>query len=209
MIGEMDMNAQRKMSRPTLVLNKHWSPIQTAPVQEALSLVAKGSAKIIDPKTFEAHDLLSWNDVSKAKGQFEDSVIRSARLSLVAPEVIVLTGYEGLAVRSVVFSRKSLFKRDRYTCQYCGKQPGPSELTIDHVMPKSRGGISSWTNCVLACVECNKFKANRTPDEAKMTLRKVPKKPSWKALAEIPSVARRESWEQFLSRAYWEVELEA
>lgn len=203
------MNAQRMLARPTLVLNKNWAPIQTTPVQEAISLVAKGSAMIIDPKTFQSHNLLSWNDVSKAGDRFGDAVIRSATLSLMAPEVIVLTSYAGMAARSVVFSRKSLFKRDKYTCQYCGKQPGPSELTIEHVMPKSRGGISSWTNCVLACVECNKSKANRTPDEAKMKLRRVPKKPSWKALSQIPHATRRESWDAFISRAYWEIELEA
>jgi 5-methylcytosine-specific restriction endonuclease McrA len=203
------MNAQRTLARPTLVLNKNWTPVQTTSVQEAISLVAKGSAKIIDPKTFASHDLLSWNDVSKVRDQFEDCVIRSASLSLVPPEVIVLTTYAGMAVRSVVFSRKSLFKRDKYTCQYCGKQPGPSELTIEHVQPKSRGGISSWTNCVLACVECNKSKANRTPEEAKMKLRRVPKKPSWKTLAQIPEASRRESWDAFISRAYWEIELES
>jgi 5-methylcytosine-specific restriction endonuclease McrA len=171
--------------------------------------VARGAARILDPETFAAHDLRSWDDVSRARERFEDGIIRSARLALAPPELILLTGYEGRAVQSVVFSRRSLFKRDRNTCQYCGRQPGPSELTIDHVQPKSRGGISSWSNCVLACVDCNRFKGSRTPGEAGMTLRQAPRKPSWKALAVLPRAARRESWSAFLSRAYWDVELEA
>jgi 5-methylcytosine-specific restriction endonuclease McrA len=202
------MSAQAVLDRPTLVLNKRWEPLHLAPVKEAICLVAKGSARIIDPKTFEAHDLRTWGDVSKARAKFADAVIRSPRMVLVPPEVIVLTRYEGQAERSVVFSRRNLFKRDRYTCMYCGAQPGPEALTVDHIVPKSRGGVSSWTNCVMACLECNKRKANRTPDEAGMKLRKVPKKPSWRALAQVPPRERRVSWDQFISRSYWEIELE-
>lgn len=202
------MNAARHLQAPVLVLNKHWAAIQTSTVQEAICLVAKGSARIIEPHTFEQHDLDSWHNVSKAKAAFEGMAIRSMYLALCPPEVILLTAYEGQGERSVVFSRRNLFKRDRYTCQFCGKQPGPEELTIDHVLPKSHGGKSTWENCVLACVGCNKRKADRTPEQAKMLLRKVPKKPSWKALTQVPSTARRDSWAQFLSRAYWEVELE-
>lgn len=202
------MIAAHALGRPVLVLNRNWNPIQTATVKDAIGLVAKGSAYIIEPETYERHDLMSWNDVSKAKERFGNARIRSQHLALVPPEVIVLTDYAGLGERSVVFSRRNLFKRDRYTCQYCGCQPGPQELTVDHIQPKSRGGLSTWENCILACVDCNKRKANRTPAEAGMTLRKVPKKPTWKTLAQIHPKLRRESWEQFLGRAYWEVELE-
>jgi 5-methylcytosine-specific restriction endonuclease McrA len=196
------------LQRAALVLNRNWSPIQTTTVQTAISLVAKGAALVIEPETFRTHDLHSWNDVSRAKARLEDALIRSARLALVVPEVIVLTTYAGQGERAVVFSRRNLFKRDHYTCQYCGAQPGPQELTIEHVLPRSRGGYSTWENCVLACVACNTKKANRTPEQAGMKLRKAPRKPSWKALAQFPPRERRESWAQFLSRAYWEVELE-
>lgn len=197
------------LKRECLVLNNHWQPIQITSVKEAISLVAKGSAKIIDPSDFSSVDLVTWNDVSKARDKHENSVIRSQYLQLVPPEVIVLTKYEGQGEKSVVFSRKNIFKRDKFTCQYCGIQPGPEELTIDHVMPKSRGGKSTWENSLLACVKCNSRKANRTPDEAGMKARKVPKKPSWKTLAQVHPKNRKESWENFLSRAYWEIELEA
>jgi 5-methylcytosine-specific restriction endonuclease McrA len=205
------MEAHKLLDRPALVLNRHWAPIQMTTAREAIGLVAKGSARIIEPGTFQAHDLFSWGDVSKAKALVggDSAMIRSCRLSILPPDVILLTGYEGQGERAVVFSRRNIFKRDRYTCIYCGSQPGTEELTIDHVLPKSRGGLSSWENCVLACVECNKRKADRTPDQAKMPLRKQPKKPSWKTLARATPRVRRESWEAFLGRAYWEVELES
>lgn len=201
------MEALLALNRPCLVLNRHWSPIQTTSVKDAIGLVAKGAAFVIDPATYERHDLLSWGDVSKAMNA-TGPMIRSQYLAILPPEVVVLTAYEGRGERSVVFSRKNIFKRDRYTCQYCGCQPGPEELTIDHVLPRSRGGTSTWDNCLLACVECNKRKADKTPLEARMPPRKTPTKPSWKALSQIHPKARRETWEQFLGRAYWEVELE-
>jgi len=202
------MSTMDVLDRPALVLNKHWVAIQTTTVKEAIGLVAKGAARIIEPESFVAHDLETWNDVSRAKARFGDAVIRSARLELAPPEVILLTDYEGMGERAVVFSRRNLFKRDRFTCQYCGSQPGPEELTIDHVAPRSRGGLSSWENCVLACVACNKRKADRSIAESGMSLRKPPRKPSWRSLARIEPRVRRESWDQFLSRAFWEVELE-
>ncbi len=86
-------------------------------------------------------------------------------------------------------------------------QPGTDELTIDHVVPRSRGGASSWENCVLACVSCNKRKADRTPEQARMHLRKKPVRPAWKPLYADHGL-RLESWSKFISEAYWVVELE-
>lgn len=196
------------LEKPTLVLNSRWVPIRTTPMKEAIGLVAKGAAKIVEPETYATHDLMSWNDVSKAKAEHANSVIRSVNLALVPLDVIVLTGYEGMGERQIVFSRKNLFKRDHYTCMYCGVQPGPEELTVDHVLPRAQGGISSFENCVLACVPCNSRKANRTPEQANMKLRKVPKKPSWKIMVQVAPRDRKQSWEQFLGEAYWNIELQ-
>lgn len=196
------------LSRPVLKLNKGWVPISTTTVEEAIGLVAKGSAVIVDPSDFGVHTLETWNDVSKAQAKYEGEYIRSTQLKLMVPEVIRLNSYEGQGQRSVVFSRKNVFKRDKFTCQYCGKQPGTEELTIDHVVPRSKGGTSTWENSVLACVDCNKKKADLPLSKCGLKLRKVPKKPSWKALAQVAPGMKKQSWEQFLSKAYWEVELE-
>jgi len=201
------VKASPVLARPVLILNSRWEPVHVSSVQEAIGLVAKGSAVIIDPETYETHVLDSWDAVSRARQIFEGRVIRSSRLVLAEPEVVLLKDYDGRGERSVVFSRRNIFKRDHHTCVYCGKQPKVDELTIDHVIPKSRGGKSEWTNCVLACMECNKRKSSKTLAEAKMTLRKAPVKPSWASLSHIPVKARRESWQKFLNRAYWESDL--
>jgi 5-methylcytosine-specific restriction endonuclease McrA len=195
------------LQRPTLVLNRDWTPIQTTTTRHAIGLVANGAARIIDPSTYDVHDLDSWDALTRARERFEGAVIRSMRLALEPPEVIVLTAYHGLGKRSVVFSRGNLFRRDHFTCQYCGSQPGTRELTIDHILPRSRGGKSTWDNCVVACFQCNCLKADRMPEEAGMVLRKMPTKPSWSAILPGPSRLRLESWKRFVSDAYWEVEL--
>lgn len=198
------MHATAVLQRQALVLNRDWVPFRTTTVQEAIGLVAKGAAMIVEPETYQVHDLRSWNDVSRAR----ERLVRSARLALAVPEVILLRVYAGRAEGSVVFSRRNLHKRDRLTCQYCGAQPGAEELTIDHLVPRSRGGRSTWENCVLACVTCNSRKADRTPAEAGLRLRRTPRKPTWRALARVPAPDLCESWDRFLSRAYWDVELD-
>ena len=97
------------------------------------------------------------------------------------PEVIVLKTYDRLPTNSVTFSRRNIFKRDRFTCQFCGRQPGSEALTIDHVVPRSQGGTSTWENCVLACIDCNARKADRTPEQARMPLRHAPIRPDLEA----------------------------
>ena len=86
-------------------------------------------------------------------------------------------------------------------------RPGGEELTIDHVIPRSQGGTSTWENCVLACIGCNKHKADRTPHQAGMRLRKVPVRPTWKPIYGARQ-RRIESWSKFISETYWNVRLE-
>jgi 5-methylcytosine-specific restriction endonuclease McrA len=109
---------------------------------------------------------------------------------------------------AAVFSRRNLFRRDHNQCQYCGLRPGTAELSIDHVFPRSRGGKSSWENCVLACMDCNRRKRDRTPEEAGMRMLKRPEKPRWSPVLEVPVGRVRQSWERFVSEAYWNVKLE-
>jgi 5-methylcytosine-specific restriction endonuclease McrA len=107
----------------------------------------------------------------------------------------------------VTFCRRNVFKRDHSTCQYCGVRPGNQELTIDHVIPRSLGGQTTWENCVLSCVACNARKANRTPERAGMKLRRTPFRPAWKPFYHTSTV-RIASWSRFLSEAYWNVALD-
>ena len=192
------------LERPTLVLNRNWQPIGVTPVARSMTLVWNENARVVDPVDFQ---LYSWVDWAALRPRDGEMFIQAPSFRLRVPEVIVLTHYDRVPTTSVTFSRRNIYKRDRFTCQYCGKQPGSEELTLDHVIPRSRGGTSTWENCVLACVDCNARKADRTPAEARMPLHKEPSRPTWR-----PHYACREiriaSWAQFISVAYWNVELE-
>lgn len=192
------------LTRPTLVLNRNWQPVGIATVARSLSLVAVERARIVDPADFQQY---TWADWARRAPTAEEPYVQSVTFQIRVPEVITLTEYDRVPVNTVSFSRRNIYKRDRFACQYCGLQPGSEELTIDHVLPRSRGGTSTWENCVLACLECNKRKANRTPLEAHMPLRKEPVRPHWRPFYARHDV-RIESWSRFLSEAYWNVELE-
>ncbi len=192
------------LHRPTLVLNRNWMPVGVATVARSLVKVWNETARIVDPADYQQH---TWHDWTQLKPRDGEPVIRTTRFDLRVPEVITLVSYDRLPTSVVTFSRRNVFKRDRYTCQYCGHQPGGSELTIDHVLPRSQGGTSTWENCVLACIDCNARKADRTPEQASMPLKRRPKRPAWKPLYASHRV-RIDSWTKFISEAYWSVELE-
>jgi 5-methylcytosine-specific restriction endonuclease McrA len=192
------------LQRPTLVLNRNWQAIHVATVARALVLLWNEAARVVDPADFQ---LYTWADWANLAPKDDEPFVSAVRFRLRAPEVIVLSGYERVPMSAVTFSRRNVFKRDHNTCQYCGAQPGSEELTIDHVVPRAQGGVSSWENCVLACVACNKRKADRTPEQAKMRFRHTPVRPAWKPLYADHRL-RIASWSKFVSEAYWNVELQ-
>jgi 5-methylcytosine-specific restriction endonuclease McrA len=192
------------LDRPTLVLNRNWQPVGVATVARSLVKVWNDTARIVDPADYQQY---TWADWAEMVAQEDEPFIQTQRLRLRVPEVVTLTRYDKLPVNAVTFSRRNVFKRDRFTCQYCGRQPGGDELSIDHVTPRAQGGVSSWDNCVLACVECNHRKADRTPQQARMKLRKPPSRPLWKPLYGSHGM-RIDSWSRFVSEAYWNVKLE-
>jgi 5-methylcytosine-specific restriction endonuclease McrA len=194
----------RILQRPTLILNRNWQPVNVATVARALVLLWNESARVVDPADYQ---LYTWADWAKLAPKAGEAFIRGVRLRLRVPEVVALTEYDRLPNAHVTFSRRNIFKRDHYTCQYCGAQPGSEDLTLDHVLPRSQGGVSSWENCVLACMGCNKRKADRTPEQARMKLRKQPVRPTWKPLYADHEV-RIASWAKFVSEAYWNVTLQ-
>jgi 5-methylcytosine-specific restriction endonuclease McrA len=197
--------AAKMLERPALILNYNWQPVNVATVARALVLLWNEAARVVDPETYQ---LFTWADWSKVAPRDGDAFIQAVRLRLRVPEVIVLTEYDRLPSAAVSFSRRNVFKRDYWTCQYCGMQPGGEELTIDHVVPRSQGGTSTWDNCVLSCIDCNKRKADRTPKQAGMKLRKAPVRPMWKPLYARHTM-RIESWSKFVSETYWNVPLES
>lgn len=181
-----------------LELNANWQWIGMLSVRESMKKLIGGDefggrAFIID-NDYVQHDFLSW-----IKQPVEgDRFVRTPKLMIPAPEVILMSRYTKVPRNTVKYSRVRVLKRDRLTCQYCGAQPGMSELTVDHVQPQSRGGATHWDNCVACCEKCNAKKADRTPAEAGMRLRKRPGAPFAEMIAQVNSIGVRPSWKPFI-----------
>ena len=142
------------MQAPVLVLNATFEPINVTAVRRALVLMLKGVAQAEETNHAEVH---------------------TTHKAMQVPSVIRLLTYRHIPQQSRALSRKNILLRDRNTCQFCGHAFPASELTLDHVMPRSRGGRSSWENLVACCYGCNNRKGDRTPEEAGLKLQRRPR----------------------------------
>lgn len=196
------------LNRQVLVLNKQWRAIHLCTVRRALTLLFQQMARVVDEE-FQTHDFESWRELSVFANSEAAQLIRTTSFQLMLPKVIVLLNYQKNPPHTVKFNRRNIFMRDRYTCQYCGQRPPSEELTIDHVVPRSRGGRTHWENVVLACTRCNARKSNRMLDEINMTLRKPPRKPHWPLVYHNMRLNEdnRSLWQRFIDTAYWETNL--
>ncbi|MBN1134978.1 MAG: HNH endonuclease [Anaerolineae bacterium] len=161
-----------------LVLNATYEPMSVVSVRRAVLLLLKEKAEIVEAA---------------------EAYLRSARLQLPVPLVIRLVCYVRIPHRlSLPVSRRTVLARDQYTCQYCGAQPGRAQLTMDHVVPRSRGGETCWENVVTACGPCNRRKGGRTPDEAQMPVLKSPRRPRYLALTLLEASSAHETWDKYM-----------
>lgn len=208
-----------KLDSNTLVLNRSWMAVQVTSVRRAIALIYQGHAKVVD-EDFRSYDFDNWAQVSQQMVEVDpNEFISSTSLKIRIPRVIVLMLYDRLPKREVRFSRKNIFERDNYTCQYCGISPRNKkettkwlekhQLNLDHVVPRSRGGKTVWNNIVAACFKCNNKKGNQLLEELGWKLLKPPKQPVWHPTLSIPlSFVPHKEWVNFLDLAYWNTELE-
>ena len=198
------------LSSPVLALNRHFAPIRVLDVKRAVGMVFTGAAEVVDTEDahFQTHDFASWRELSALKDEFEQEKHDWIGLvigRLAAPRVIRLLNFDRHRKTRVPLSRRNIYLRDANTCQYCGQKFPTSELSLDHVIPRCRGGESSWTNLVCACTNCNARKAAQTPAQAGLRLIRPPRKIA--APAQLIRV-QHQSWAHFVSEAYWNVELQ-
>jgi 5-methylcytosine-specific restriction endonuclease McrA len=203
------------LNSDVLVLNRVYVAIHVINVRRAFSLLARALAEVISTEgqdRFVAYDFQSWQEVSEVKRQFEahrHEWVRTIRSEIAAPRVVRLLRYDRIPRMTVQFNRRNIYARDHNRCQYCGRHLPTSELSLDHVIPRSRGGDNSWENIVCCCLKCNVRKGGRTPHEARMRLVKRPTKPKRPPLLGIRTKDwRYECWQAFLDEAYWSAELE-
>ena len=197
------------LTERVLVLNRLWQAVYVCSVRRALGLLFTGHAQVVyndEVGSFQTFDFDQWADFSEVEPEKEAIATVSFRLRI--PRVILLLGYDRFPKQEVKFTRYNIFERDKNTCQYCGKKFDRRELNLDHVIPRDRGGPTTWDNIVCSCVPCNTRKGNRTPREASMHLIQQPRKPKWRPFIQVSfGVKTHESWKHFIDVAYWNVEL--
>jgi uncharacterized protein with PIN domain len=167
------------MSKKTLLLDASYQVISFITERKALKLLYKQKTEVIS----------TWDDII----QWETGKIKH-------PSILRLKNHVKRNYFNSNFSRKALVKRDRSTCQYCGKKLTASQVTVDHVLPRAQGGITSFVNCVVCCQLCNNKKADRTPEQALMKLLKKPTHPSFSAHAYVadPQEYWHDDWSDYL-----------
>jgi 5-methylcytosine-specific restriction endonuclease McrA len=188
------------LDRAVLVLNRHWQPVQICSVRRSLKLLCLGHAQVVQvdgDACYQAHDLGSWIEHSLTAPDAE--CVHGIRVNLRAPMVIVLTLYDRIPRKEVKFTRRNVFLRDKHVCQYCARTFGENELNLDHVVPRDKGGRTTWDNIVTSCVRCNTRKANKMPHEVNMFPLRRPAAPRWRPMFGIREHGgAHDSWAMFL-----------
>lgn len=209
----MSLGARSALDSSVLVLNKFYMAVHVVNARRAFRLLFKDLAEVVtlDDGRYLSYDFDSWREVSEARSSLrdpEDEYVRSVRFEIQVPRIIRLLAFDRLPKAKVKFNRRNIFARDGNRCQYCSKRFPTAELSLDHVLPRSRGGRATWENIVCACVRCNVRKGGRTPAEAGMRLTQEPVRPRTSpALGLKLSHGKYQSWRSFLDTAYWTVEL--
>lgn len=204
---------QSALGCSVLVLNKHYMAVRIVGAKRAFSLLFRQLAEVVchEEGNFYNYNFQSWCEVSQFKRNFEpdgQDWVSTVNFYIAVPRIIRLLFYDRLPRNNVKFNRRNIFARDKNHCQYCGKKYPTTELSLDHVIPRSMGGKSNWENVVCSCTDCNVKKGGRTPRQANMSLVRKPIKPKKNPLIHIHlGHERYRSWKQFLDHAYWSVEL--
>jgi 5-methylcytosine-specific restriction endonuclease McrA len=168
------------MSKQVLVLNAGYEPLSLVSVRRAIVLLLREKAELVEAT---------------------QQMLSSSQRTMPVPLVIRLVHYVKLPHRRVPATRAAVMLRDAFMCQYCGEAPGRHHLTVDHVVPRSRGGRHDWDNLVTACKRCNQKKGSLLPEEAAMRLVRKPVEPSYMALVLLSNPVAAERWEQLMGVA--------
>lgn len=186
-----------------LVLNRLWQPVNIVGVERAFSLLLQDHAQVIytGDESFRMMDSAAWLALSEEETPADnEAYIQTVRMRIRVPKVLLLRSYDQLPAQEVKFTRDNLFERDDYRCQYCGNHYDPVHLNMDHVIPRDRGGRTSWENIVTSCIKCNSRKANRLPHQAKMQLIRKPERPRWRPfVSSLIGQSYDSDWDHFIN----------
>ena len=197
------------LDRHVLVLNRLWQAVNVCSARRAFTLLYQEHAQVVwrdEENNYLTHDFQRWHDFSQNSPGTD--MVHSVRFNIRVPTVIVLIAFDRLPSKEVKFTRQNIYERDNHTCQYCAQKLDRNELNLDHVLPRQRGGQTTWENVVCSCIPCNTRKGNRLPHEAKMQLLKEPKRPRWRPFIHLTySAPVHDTWRHFVDVGCWSVEL--
>lgn len=188
--------------RRVLVLNRNWQAVNIVGVRRAFSLLWQGHVRVVN--TFDgslnpcsAEEWIEW--CGRVRPPEGAEYVRTIRLNIILPKVVLLQAFDRLPMVEAKFNRQGVFERDNYTCQYSGRVCRPRDLTLDHVIPRDRGGRTTWENVVSCHREVNLRKANRLPHEAGLRLIRKPERPRSRPFVCVAAGSDIDpSWMQFL-----------
>ncbi len=181
-----------------LVLNKLWMPIRVVPSIRAFTLLFAEKAFVVD---VDDYAVFSWDEWAELPTDDCDDVVHTSSSDIKIPEVIVLSKYDKIPKKGMKLTKRNIFLRDNFTCQYTGATVSTKNADIDHVIPKSRGGRTSWDNLVVCSKTVNRMKADKTPKEAGLRLLKTPCRPEPQVIYIDPRMDMPPSWKKFIAKA--------
>ena len=199
------------LSASVLVLNRLYMAVHVVGARRAFGLLCRNIAEVVhlEEGQYANYDFESWREISELRAdekQPDEDWIRAVSFEIQVPRVIRLLFYDRLPRRSLRLNRQTILARDGYRCQYCGRRMPGAQLSVDHVIPRSREGQTTWENVVCACLSCNVKKGGRTPKEAHMSLVRKPVRPQRSPLlVHKLSNPTSPSWKTWLGGACWEV----
>lgn len=208
------------LQQNVLLLNKYYMAVQVTIVPEAIKAIVKGHGVVVD-EDYINYNLEQWVEFTDAFKVDEETskkyagLVRSPSIAIFAPQVVRFPDceYTSPLIKTVKYSRKNIYNRDKNTCQYCNNRreefrramksgrTKKSLLNLDHVIPRAKGGKSSWTNMVTSCTWCNNEKGDKLLSELGWKLIKQPQKPKWQSHVATPfEAAMKEYWQRFLAQ---------
>lgn len=196
----------RSLNASVLVLNRYFQAVRVITARHSFVLLFREVAEVIDidDGQFNTYDFTSWCELSRMRMDGfnpHDDWVRAVNFDILVPRIVRLVRFDRQHALSLRLNRRNLFARDDHRCQYCGQSLPANQLSLDHVVPRSRGGETSWENMVASCVRCNTKKGGRTPQEARMKLATVPTRPSHHPLLSMKLCnPKYESWKSFLPK---------
>lgn len=199
------MSGSSVLDTNVLILNRFYMAIRVVNVRRAMTLLYRDCAEVIvmEQDQFASYDFETWCELSQMTSlekQPDEDYLRAVNFELRVPRIVRLTRFDRLPAQSVRFNRKNLFARDGHRCQYCGQAQPTNKLSLDHVIPRSHGGLTTWENIVCCCLKCNGRKGGRTPQQAKMKLLSRPDRPRFNPLmTESISDPRYACWKTFIT----------